>query len=88
MAKKSLDSEVLAALHLMSKDKINGIKHIRFVNQNITTNTLDLLTNRGYATKIIIEKTNNNICFSTKYCLTRKGIAYFDKILAYAQKQF
>ena len=81
MAEKSIDSEVLAALHLMSKDTVKGINYQIFLHQRIMDGALDLI-DAGYAHKMPIDKDNSN------YCLTPKGQEYLKKLVKYANQEF
>jgi len=78
---ESIDSKVLAALHLMSKNTDEGVNYMEFVKQDIMTGALDLIV-KGYARKIPIGIDNSN------YCLTPEGVKYLEKIVKYAQKEF
>ena len=78
---KSLESESLAALHLLSTGRREeGINYIKFVEQNIMNGALDLIE-MGYATKI---KTGED---DANYILTDRGKEFLDKILKYASEQ-
>lgn len=81
MGSKSLDSKVLAALHLMSENRVDGVGYMEFVKQDIMTGALDLI-GRGYATRIKIRENDAN------YLLTPKGMKYLKKILRFASEQF
>jgi hypothetical protein len=81
MGSKSLDSEVLGALHLMSRDKDLGVRYLEFVKQNLINGALDLL-DAGYARRIPNGPDDDN------YCLTPTGIEYLDKVLRFASEQF
>lgn len=81
MAGKSIDSEVLAALHVMSKNKTEGVRYIEFVNQGIMSGALSLI-DKGYAAKIRVGEDD------AYYCLTQKGVECLDKIVKFTQEQF
>jgi hypothetical protein len=78
----TLDSKVLAALHLMSRDTTTGVKYIEFVKQDIMGGALYLI-DREYATKI---KTGGDED-DENYCLTPKGLEYLGKLLRFATEQ-
>ncbi|MEX2017573.1 MAG: hypothetical protein WD876_03810 [Candidatus Pacearchaeota archaeon] len=79
---KTIDSEVLAALHLLSTDKREeGILYIEFVKQNIMNGALDLM-DKGYATREIIRKDG------AYYHLTDKGTQFLAEVINYASDQF
>jgi hypothetical protein len=81
MGSKSLDSEVLGALHLMSRDRYLGVRYLEFVKQNLMDGALELIEG-GYARRIPNGPDDDN------YCLTPKGSQYLDKVLRFASEQF
>lgn len=81
MGTKTLDSEVLGALYLMSLNKSEGINYLMFVKQNNMNGALDLIK-EGYAQRVPLGQDNDN------YRLTPKGIEFLEKILKYASEQF
>ena len=76
MTGKSIDSNFIRALCIMSKDKTEGINYKEFV-PDLTNAALDLIE-EGYAFKIPIGEEDSN------YCLTYEGIMLFERILKYA----
>ena len=81
MVDDSIDREVLAALCVMSKNKVDGVNYLEFVEQNITNGALTLI-DQGYARKIPKGADDSN------YCLTPEGIVYLEKIVQYANEIF
>ena len=79
---KSLDSEVLSALHILSQNKVEGVSYIEFVKRGSMCGALDLI-DRGYARKISVGGDDD-----ANYCLTQNGIEYFDKVMKFASEQF
>lgn len=79
---KSLDSEALAALHLLSKHRDDGINYIEFVRQNIMNGALDLIE-RGYAIKVKVGSGEADV----NYHFTPAGIRFLDSVLKYASEQ-
>lgn len=78
---KSLTSESLAALHLLSKNTIEGIPYINFFKQNIMNGALDLLE-RGYAIKMKSGPREEEV----NYRLTPEGQEFLLKIVKYASE--
>jgi len=81
MTPKSIGTEVLLALFVMSRNLNGGVNYLDFVNQRIMIGALDLL-NEGYAEKIFVGEDDSN------YRLTDKGKQYLDDILRYARSHF
>lgn len=81
MANESLDTKLLGALHLISKDIDEGVNYMEFVKQGLMEEALDLL-GKGYAIKIKKEGDDAN------YRLTLLGGEYVKKIMQFAQGQF
>jgi hypothetical protein len=78
---KTLDSDVLAALHLLTTTPLDGVNYIYFVKGGIMNGVLDLIEG-GYAEKIKIGEDNAN------YRLTEKGEQFLAEIINYASDKF
>ncbi len=83
---KSVDSQVLAALHLLSKDRRDeGVPYLEFVKQGIMNGVLELI-DQGYAVKIHIRDgmTDEDV----NYRFTPKGTKLLKKVVKYTSEQF
>ena len=79
MADKKLDSEVLAALHLLSAG--TEVNYMAFVRTDTLGGALDLI-DRGYAARIRLPGDDAN------YVLTSLGKSYLERILQFASQQY
>ncbi len=89
MASTSIDSKILAALHLLLENKKNGVKLENLAMQGMKSCIEDLVA-RGYAKKDEEYEGDNfgNDYTITSYYLTPEGLKYFDKVLRFATEQF
>lgn len=76
MSEKTIDSEVLAALHFMDKKLHEGISHLDSVRFEIINGCTELLE-KGYAIRTVDDG-------KTYYRLTLSGQEYLNKILELA----
>ncbi len=81
MAVQSVDSEVLSALFVMSRNTSDGVNYLDFVKQGIMNGALDLLDG-GYAERVSFGKDDAN------YRLTSKGLEYVSKVVDFASDIF
>lgn len=79
MANKTLDTEVLATLHILSKDTIKGIYFMEFTQLR---GSIMYLLEKDYIKRI------NDGPESSYYCLTQQGIEFRDKILRFASDNY
>ena len=78
---KTIDTEVLAALHLLSEGIKEGVNRMEFIRVCAINGVNDLIK-KGYAEIIKIDEDNEN------YRFTDKGIDYLAKIINYASENY
>ncbi len=78
---KNIDGKVLGALHLLSKNIVDGVNYMEFVKADVLNSALDLI-NEKFAEKIRIGEDNSN------YRFTPLGQEYSNRVLQFAQEEF
>ncbi len=82
--KKSIDSGVLAALHMLSNNTVVGLHYLDFVKEPSTMSGVMDLIDKGHVEKIDYDGKGEN----RHYRITKKGKEYLNKIVAFANKEF